>query len=308
MDRFHKRKIVLVASICFVMILFDTDGDAANLKQKIALDPANAVYIVDEQRIQLRKGHFEGTAAPDSATKIRISLHSGPVFGDLDEDGDEDAVMFLVFDPGGSGTFYYIVAAVKTEGGFRGTTAVLLGDRLTPLNLSIRNGMVVATYTDRSSGQSMATAPSIEKSACLVLSEEGLSLLRIMGENESVFEGWVTIGHEVRTFRPCSAKTDFWFSGHSPAIKDIKAAYRQMVPSDRPYTPLFMMVIGKLSDPPVHGFGASYPGAMLAAQLIHVWPKGNCKSEFIVVASPLPGAVITSPLKISGRAKGLWFF
>jgi hypothetical protein len=70
------------------------------------------------------------------------------VFGDLNEDGNEDAALFLVHQPGGSGTFYYIAAALNANGGFRGTNAVLLGDRIAPQTIEIRDGVVNRSYTD----------------------------------------------------------------------------------------------------------------------------------------------------------------
>jgi hypothetical protein len=42
----------------------------------------------------------------------------------------------------------------------------------------------------------------------------------------------------------------------------------------------------------------------LATELVQVWPRGNCKSKLIVVDTPTPGAVVTSPL----AARGTCFF
>lgn len=39
-----------------------------------------------------------------------------------------------------------------------------------------------------------------------------------------------------------------------------------------------------------------------------VWSRGNCKSDYIVVNSPTPGAPVTSPLRVRGRARDTWFF
>jgi hypothetical protein len=69
-----------------------------------------------------------------------------------------------------------------------------------------------------------------------------------------------------------------------------------------------MTLVGRFDEPPADGFGADYRAAFLATRLVRVWPAGNCRREFIVVQSPKPGAVISSPLKIRGRARGSWFF
>ena len=231
-----------------------------------------------------------------------------PVFGDLDDDGDEDAALILVYDPGGSGTFYYIAATLNENGVYRGTNAVLLGDRVAPHDVAIRNGVVVANYADRRPEELMAALPSIGKSKYLTLNGAILVEIRPLEEGEQVVEGWVTIGHEVRSFLPCSRKNDIWIKGNSPALKEIMAAYRQALPNSKPYTPLFMVLSGKYTAQPTDGFGTEYETSFLAKQLVRTWPRGNCKSEYIVVSSPPPGALVDSPLKVRGKARGTWFF
>ena len=124
---------------------------------------------------------------------------------------------------------------------------------------------------------------------------------------DQVLEGWVTIGHEVRSFLPCASKTEHWLLGNSPALRGIIAAYQRALPGAKPYIPLFMSLGGNITAPPADGFGADYNAAFLAIRLVQVRPDGNCRDEFIVVESPRPGAVITSPLKVRGRARGTWF-
>ena len=273
-----------------------------------AADPLHAVYTIGTQEIRLQNGRSEVTAAPGSATKIRTFVFAKPVRGDLDGDGDEDAVLLLVHDPGGSGTFYYAAAALNLDGQYRGTNAVLLGDRIAPQDIAVRNGVVTANYANRRPEQPMSTTPSVGKSAYLILENGRLTALKPLGEAEHLLEGWVTIGHEVRSFVPCSPNVDHWLLGDSPALKKIVAGYGLALPEAKPYTPLFMILVGKFTEPPRDGFGADYEAAFLAAQLVGVRPEGNCRSDYIVVKSPTPGESITSPLTIRGRARGTWFF
>lgn len=57
------------------------------------------------------------------------------------------------------------------------------------------------------------------------------------------------------------------------------ARYKDALPDARPYTPLFMVLAGKLLERPSDGFGADYAGAFLATQLLGVRPDGNCKGR-----------------------------
>ena len=181
--------------------------------------------------------------------------------------------------PGGSGTFFYVAAALNREGTYRGTNGILFGDRISPQTIQIRNGVVVANYADRQPGEAMAVPPSVGKTKYLILKRGQLEEIKPLGQGEQVLEGWVTIGHEVRSFQPCSGKVDLWILGNSPALKEIIAVYRKGIPNRKPYTPLFMVLAGKYAERPTDGFGREYEGGFLATQLVRVWPRGNCNTK-----------------------------
>ena len=89
-------------------------------------------------------------------------------------------------------------------------------------------------------------------------------------------DGWLTIGHEVRTFQPCGRSEALWLVGHSPAMQAIVTAYRQALPGGKAYQPLFVVLAGELVDPPADGFGADYEKAFLATQLVRVARGESC--------------------------------
>jgi len=112
----------------------------------------------------------------------------------------------------------------------------------------------------------------------------------------------------VQSFLSCSEKTEYWLLGISPALHKIAAAYSNAFSREKPYTPLFMSLAGHIAPAPPDSFGADYRAGFYATRLVQVRPAGNCRDEFIVVASPKPGDVIRSPLRIRGQARGTWFF
>lgn len=274
----------------------------------VADHPLDAIYLIEGQEVRLLDGRAETKAAPGSAIKVKTSVFGKPTYGDLDDDGQEDAVLLLEHDPGGSGTFRYVAAALNVDSGYRGTNAVLLGDRVTLHDARIRNGVVIASYATRGPDEPMSSPPSVSQTQYLILRDGELKAKEPLAEGEQVFEGWVTIGHEVRSFVPCSGEGELWLLGPSPALEEIVAAARTALPDARPYTPIFMVLGGSDAPRPTEGFGADYKGAFYAAQLVRVSPRGNCRSELIVVRSPSAGAVVSSPLRIEGRARGVWFF
>jgi len=282
--------------------------DEAGLERKAAVDPLDATYIVEGQEVRLVAGRGEAKSAPGPAAKITTSAFGKPVYGDLDGDGEDDAALLLVQQPGGTGTFHYVAAALHVNGAYRGTNAVLLGDRIAPQNIAIRNGLVVVNYADRRPGEPMSNPPSVGKSKYLILRNSTLTAVEPVAEPEQVLEGWVTIGHEVRSFRPCMRKTDLWLLGSSTAWNEIMAAYREELPGAKPYTPLFMVLAGTYAALPADGFGVQYEAAFFATRLLRVWPRGNCTGGYIVVDSPAADTLVTSPLRVRGEARGSWFF
>ena len=280
-------------------------------KNEAASSPLGATYLIGGESFTLVDGSAEKESTPGSATKNKVSVFGEPVYGDVDIDGDDDAVLILVNDPGGSGTFYYAAMAMRTDQGFLGTNVLLLGDRIAPQTVEIRNGIAIANYADRAPGEPMTARPSIGKSAYMTLEKGELKEAAPLSEGEQVLFGYLTIGHEARSFRPCGeGQREYWLSGDSPALDTLKETYANEV-SDVPpaaYAPLFAVVAGKIIDAPQDGFGADYEYALRVSQLIRADRKGSCKSDLIVVASPLAGSIISSPLIVEGFARGTWYF
>src|SRR5579872_5400165 len=97
--------------------------------------PANyktASYTIDGKTIALVNGYAAVPAAPGSASQVVTQYFGNDAFGDLTGNGTKDVAFLITQNSGGSGTFYYVVAALQTSSGYVGTNAVLLGDRIAP--------------------------------------------------------------------------------------------------------------------------------------------------------------------------------
>ncbi len=272
-----------------------------------ANSPASASYLLENDWIQLENGRAEWQAAPGSASKTKVALFGETAYNDLNNDGNEDAVIFLTYQGGGSGTFFYLGAALLENGKFRGINGIWLGDRIGPPKAFIKNGLITVEYLDRSPDESMTTTPSVEQKRYFILNHSILHEIQPAAD-EAVYQGWLILGHEVRSFLPCNEKDELWLAGNSPALAEIITAYRETMTDSPPYTPVYTILSGRKTAPPKDGFGAEYKQAIFTSKLIHLWLKGNCKSDLIFLDSPLPGTHISSPLTIKGRARGTWFF
>ncbi len=292
--------LLLLITACSV----DKVADSAVDFDATGTNPLQATYSLNGLEVTLRDGRFDMPAAPGAAARITVSVFGPPVYGYLDDDQDMDAALILVHQGGGSGTFYYVAAAIADESGYRGTNAVLLGDRIVPKLVNIQHRSIVAEFLDRKTSQPFSATPTVAVSRYAILDEHELIALA----DDGIRSGWFTFGHEVRSYLPCGADEELWVLGQSPALSDIRSTYSGMLQNAHNYAPLFMILAGQVVDPPDEGFGASYDSAFFAERLLDVKPTGNCRDTFITVDTPAPGAVIESPLTIRGRARGTWFF
>ena len=78
-------------------------------------DYKDTEYVIDGTRIKLENGLAETEAAPGSASKIVTRYFGNELKTDLDGDGSDDVVFLVTQERGGSGTFFYAVAALETD-------------------------------------------------------------------------------------------------------------------------------------------------------------------------------------------------
>lgn len=268
---------------------------------QIESTPRSATYRIEGRSYTLSDGSFEGDES--------VTMFGEPVFGDIDGDYDDDAVVLLVYESGGSGTFIYAAAALKTDDGWRGTNAVLLGDRIAPQGVTIRNRLIAANYAERAPGEPMTAEPSVGTSAYLTFERgELVRKAASLPKGAQVLQGYITWGGEVRTFRACGeAQPEHWIVGESPALQAIRETHERIA-NTGPYIPFFVSIAGEIVPVPDDGFGADYDAAIKVTELVYADRVASCKSDTIVVTSPFSTSQVRSPLSVSGYVRGSWAF
>lgn len=123
------------------------------------------LFIVNENKTEL-------PVAPQGMTYF-----GNEATGDLNLDGVADKAFIVTEDPGGSGTFFYVIASLKTPTGFKNTNAIFLGDRIAPQTTEIRNGEIIVNYADRKPTDPMSTAPSVAVSKYFRIVKDTLTSL-----------------------------------------------------------------------------------------------------------------------------------
>ncbi len=183
------KKSLIIGSVVIVLAVlgfFVLNSYVYNEKQvPTVTDYKNAEYLIDGKLTTLgnETRHF-----------------GNELFTDLNSDGRDDVVFLVTHEPGGSGTFFYVVAALNTENGYVGSDGYLLGDRIAPQTTEVsRNpdheNVIVVNYAERGPAEPMTTQPSFGKSAYLKLDTQsmqwGIVELDFPGEADS---GRMTLG------------------------------------------------------------------------------------------------------------------
>ena len=161
------KKIILYILIGFIILIgafFAINNYIYNQKQGdggFQNDYKNISYIIEGKEIALVDGYSEIEIAPNSASKIITKYFGNEAEGDVNGDGISDISFLITQESGGSGIFYYLVSAIKTDSGYKGTNAVFLGDRIAPQTTNYNNGEIVVNYADRKPNEPMTAEPTV---------------------------------------------------------------------------------------------------------------------------------------------------
>ncbi len=205
------KKIILGAFVAITVLVglvlwVRMSGNSAVPPEQILSDYKNTTYLIERQPVTLVNGRAETPSAPASASKTVTQYFGNEASGDLNGDGIPDVGFILTQDTGGSGKFYYAVAALKTANGYQGTNAVLLGDRIAPQTTAITNGQLIVNYADHKSDEPMSALPSVGVSKYLKV--EG-AMLMVASAPAAPLPGVVNAGEHcggnMRTAAVCAA-------------------------------------------------------------------------------------------------------
>ena len=167
-----KKLLLIIIILGIIALLFTWKGDTETNPTNIPgnevrnenPDPSNATFIFDDEPITLLNGRSERPLAPGSALVEETAILGTIAYGDLNADDKEDAALLLLRSGGGSGSFIYVALFISGPITYKGTDAIFIGDRVSPQNISINNGIVTVKYLDREEDEAMAAEPTVSVS------------------------------------------------------------------------------------------------------------------------------------------------
>lgn len=152
-------------------------------------DYKDATFTIDGIPVTLVDGRAETEAAPGSASRIVTEHFGNDAIGDLSNDGVPDVAFIVTQTGGGSGTFYFVVAALRSPAGkYIGTNGIFLGDRIAPQSTEIRSwhdmptyrsgprtdSVLIVNYADRRPDEPISAQPSVGVSRSFKVADQQL--------------------------------------------------------------------------------------------------------------------------------------
>ncbi len=148
-------------------------------------------------RIELSDGIYKEKILPGSATELVVMLSDKVAYGDLNDDGEDDAATILITDSGGSGTFRHLAVVLNQDGSPKHVASQLLGDRVKVKSLSVGSGAITVEMITHGPNDPIC-CPTLETTQHYILRGGKLVIAPVPGlmDRKWALHSFGTIGSE----------------------------------------------------------------------------------------------------------------
>lgn len=176
--------IILIVIIGGIFYLFNKPEEPKKEEppvKEFTNDPLNTTYIINDKEYALVDGKVEKEIVPGSASVETVNAFKTETKADFNGDGLEDVLVVLTYNGGGTGTFFFVAAALNQGSSYKGTNGIILGDRIDIESTYFEKGVIFVNYLDRELGEPMTAEPSVKIVKRFVLREG--ELVKLAGNN-----------------------------------------------------------------------------------------------------------------------------
>jgi hypothetical protein len=191
--------IILIILLVVAGIFFFLNKESSHI-----LDFEDCAYNINGQEITLISGYSE---ISEGLSKVITRYYGNETYGDVNNDELDDTAFIITQNSGGSGTFFYLVVALKNNDGYTGTNGIFLGDRVSIQNTEIKDGKIIVSYKDRKNSDTMVSSPSIEITKQFKL--ENGQIIDATPEEDIKEQGCLISGGTVKTSLCCGSASNF---------------------------------------------------------------------------------------------------
>ncbi len=229
--------IVVLFFICvmYFFVNFGEDNkknDIDNFKRiRISLpeSPLNASYKIDDEEVKL----VNGTA---DINDVNVSSVGAPVFGDMNGDKINDAIILLDYFKNSS-TSKYLAFAVYDESGFLGMNAAKLDSSEKPDSITIEDEFVSVKYTEED-----------VNTEYFIFTGTSLTKLNLQNDDK-IFKGMIESVGEEYIFTDClnaSSSNTYILYDASQSKVAIDTIYKEKAKKDNVANGVYMVLGGKV--------------------------------------------------------------
>ncbi len=168
---------IYIIGVATILLLI---GTLFSQKKLVGESIMDVTYSISGRPIQLVK---------QPTKDVGLATYFGnEIITDLNNDGNADSVFLITQERTTGEVLYYLVAALKTDTGYVGSQAMLIGDRIAPQTTEVQQGYtnrIIINYAVRKPGENMTASPSVGKSMYVLFDPRQLDF----GELVQNFEG-----------------------------------------------------------------------------------------------------------------------
>lgn len=141
------------------------------VKPAMQFDFNNQKIMVNDQELDFVNGTYKSTDI--------YNAHTATITDEVTNEAGNRAAAILTDNPGGSGTFYYLVGAMIKNNQQIYSKPILLGDRIKILSvqvynpLSEDNGLIAVQYLTRAYGEPMSSEPTVQSIIRYAFQDDG---------------------------------------------------------------------------------------------------------------------------------------
>jgi hypothetical protein len=190
--------------------------------EPLPISPRDVTVQIDGQEYTLVDGHAEKEIVEGSASRSVISLVSNEIQADVNGDSINDVILLLTKNDGGSGTFYYLAVALQNDGGYFGTNAFFLGDRISSPVIDVAHEIIKISFAEHASDESYTDEPTSNRTVYAILSNALLEPIELDGKK--YLEGTLTYADDVWEFTECTGVRGRVLE-ESPSFAALQAIY-----------------------------------------------------------------------------------
>jgi uncharacterized membrane protein len=228
--------------------------------------------------VTLTDGRYEGEPfVPGAASRPVVRLVAGmTATGDLTGDGNDEAVVVLAHNSGGSGVFMYLAVVRDSDGNVENVATTNLGDRVKVLSLEISDGELAVQLVQHGPEDPMCCPTQEVRREWSLDGHELVETTQPLEPRARRVRGHLVWGHETRSFVECETGREAWVVNESG--EELTAVYRELTAA--PYQPMFVEVRGVWEDAPAEGFGADFGEALRVTELLRAEHEGfGCRLD-----------------------------